>query len=300
LICISIAEYYDENYATIFEKVNKDFRLKLFCVDPSSLMKEAMERCDSAVFYSATMIPVDYFRKIFGCDEYVGALVLASPFPQENLHILIADRISTLYKNRDKTKEEVAGAVCAMVNHRKGNYLIFFPSYQYLLKIFEIVSENFRDARIIIQERGMTEAQRDDFLQRFDEENDDSLVGFAVLGGVFGEGIDLVGDRLTGAAIIGVGLPGLSIEREIIKEYFGYHYGAGFEFAFMYPGINKVFQAAGRVIRSETDMGVVLLIDQRFREYRYKSLFPSEWTPVSVADMSEIEQELDDFWGNRV
>jgi DNA excision repair protein ERCC-2 len=162
--------------------------------------------------------------------------------------------------------------------------------------VHDLFKENNPETKTIVQTSGLTEDERDRFLQRFKQENPDTLVGFVVMGGIFGEGIDLLGDRLSGAVIVGVGLPAISAERELIRDFFAYTSQAGFEYAYIYPGMNRVLQAAGRVIRSENDRGVVLLIDQRFSNYQYKTLFPEEWDPFRVQNETGLKNVLEDFW----
>ena len=142
----------------------------------------------------------------------------------------------------------------------------------------------------------MSENERADYLQHFKRDNPSTLVGFAVMGGIFGEGIDLAGDRLSGAVVVGVGLPGISLERDLIREYFARTINAGFEYAYQYPGINRVLQAAGRVIRSETDRGVVLLIDQRYATFRYRSLLLNQWETIRIENHRQLADELGKFW----
>ena len=298
------AEQYDETYATYYEPKGRDLRLKLFCIDPSRQLAEALSRCKSAVFFSATMTPSAYFRQIFGCRDTAGELILPSPFPPENLCLMVSDRISTLYRQRERTKEAVNRVIVSLVNHSSGNYLLFFPSYRYMEMVYELFAaemETRPETEIIVQTPGMTEPERDIFLQNFDDGGSEgsTLVGFAVMGGIFGEGIDLVGDRLSGAVIVGVGLPAISLENELIKDYFRdpERGGSGFEYAYLYPGINRVLQAAGRVIRSEEDRGVILLIDERFSWRQYSSLFPREWRPMRASDREQLSQILDQFRG---
>ncbi len=293
---INVAAEYDERYATCVEKMGKDLKLTLFCLDPSKDLKNALKRCQAAIFFSATMTPAEYFRKILGCEESTQTLILPSPFPRENLCLLIANRISTLYKQRDKTIPELTQTILAAVTQKKGNYLLFFPSYQYMRKIHTSFTEKAPETKTILQTPGMREDEREQFIQHFSQDNRETLVGFAVMGGIFGEGIDLVGDRLTGAIIVGVGLPGICLERDLIREHFANLTGAGFEYAYLYPGINRVFQAAGRVIRSETDRGLVLLIDTRFSTFRYISLFPREWHALKVKDTQQLRQRIQGFW----
>jgi len=293
---LRVAEKYDENYATCYEKLKKDLKLKLFCINPSSQLENALKRCRAAIFFSATLTPMSYFKKILGCNGDAAGLTIPSPFPGENLNLFISDRISTLYRDRGKTRLEVSQAIYTLINQRKGNYLIFFPSYEYMMMVLESFKSHHPDSDIMIQTPGMSESERDDFLNRYRHTSPNSLVGFAVMGGVFGEGIDLVGDRLSGAVVVGVGLPGISLEKELIKDYFTHSHNAGFEYAYQYPGINRVLQAAGRVIRTENDRGVVLLIDQRYATHRYRSLFPVEWQPIRVQDQKQFAEKLQKFW----
>jgi DNA excision repair protein ERCC-2 len=288
-----VAEYYNDCYATCYERTEADFKLKLFCIDPSGHLREALARSRAAVFFSATLTPPDYFRKILGCDDSADYVNLASPFPRNNLALFISNRVSILYRDRNRTQQEVSRILGIFTDQKAGNYLLFFPSYEYMQQIQQRYQEQRPHVRTIVQSSAMTESQRIAFLEHFDRENPDTLVGFAVMGGIFGEGIDLVGERLSGAAIVGVGLPAISLERELIRGHFGTN---GFEFAYLYPGLTRVFQAAGRVIRTETDRGAVLLVDQRYGTARYASLFPQQWRPVPVRSENQFARDLQRFW----
>lgn len=297
LAFLKTADNYNEKYITYIEKAEDDIKLKLFCLDPSELIAEALKRGKSAVFFSATLNPMDYFFDILGGDETSLKISLTSPFPSSNLEVMINNRICTKYKIRENTYNDVANSIHTFINGKKGNYLVYFPSYKYLNEVCEIFRNLDNEADIICQTSNMKEEDKEEFLSRFNEENTVPLVGFAVMGGVFGEGIDLTGDRLTGAVIVGVGLPQICFERDIIKDYFNEKNGAGFEYAYLYPGMNKVMQAAGRVIRTETDRGVVLLIDERFTGYAYKRLFPPEWRNMHIVRNTDgINHILSDFW----
>jgi DNA excision repair protein ERCC-2 len=291
-----VAEKYDESYATCYEKLKKDLKLKLFCIDPSIQLGNALKRCRAAIFFSATMTPMAYFKKILGCNEDAAALTIPSPFPGENLTLFVSDRISTFYRDRERTRLQVSQAICTLTNQKKGNYLIFFPSYEYMMMVLESFKSHCPDSEIMLQTPGMSESERDEFLTRYKHPSHTSLVGFAVMGGIFGEGIDLVGERLSGVVVVGVGLPGISLEKELIKDYFTHTHNAGFEYAYQYPGINRVFQAAGRVIRTENDRGVVLLVDQRYATHRYRSLLPVEWEPIKVHNQEQFAEDLQRFW----
>jgi DNA excision repair protein ERCC-2 len=223
-------------------------------------------------------------------------LSLPSPFPAENLAVFAADRLSTYYRHRDRTRSEVARILRLLVQPHSGNYLLFFPSYRYLRMVLEDFRAAGPDIEVVVQQPGMSEPERESFLARFEAGTTRTLVGFAVMGGIFGEGIDLVGTRLSGAAIVGVGLPAVGLERELIREYFAERLEQGFEYAYMYPGINRVLQAAGRVIRSETDRGVVLLIDRRYGSEPYRALLPEGWMPVTIRQAEQLASELERFW----
>ncbi len=289
------AELYDERFVTIVEP-GSITRVRLFCLDPSSLLRLALERGKAAIFFSATLTPIGYFRSLLGGDPEDPALQLPSPFPSENLAVLVQDQIRTHLKTRAETLEDVVAALGALVDGRCGNYLVYLPSYQYLKAVQGRFQVCHPAVRVLAQRPGMAEAAREDFLRAFACEPRDTLVGFAVMGGVFGEGIDLVGDRLIGAAIVGVGLPQLSVERELIRQYFQVRTGMGYEYAYLFPGMNRVLQATGRVIRSETDRGAVLLVDTRFAQKRYLRLFPAGWRPVRVRCVSETAEAIRRFW----
>ena len=292
---LRVAEQFDESYAACYEALSKDVRIKLFCIDPSRQIGDALNRSRSTVFISATLTPLDYFQTMLA-SESAETLSLPSPFPAENLEIFVADRLSTYYRHRDRTKPEIAKILIGLVRTHHGNYLLFFPSYQYMRMVLELFQAAASDIDVIVQEPGMTERQREAFLERFETENPATLVGFAVMGGVFGEGIDLVGTRLCGAAVVGVGLPAIGLERELIRDYFDQRLEQGFEYAYMFPGINRVLQAAGRVIRTEADRGVVLLIDQRYAQMHYRNLLPVHWSPLRIQHHEQLIAELQRFW----
>jgi DNA excision repair protein ERCC-2 len=294
---VRVSETYDSHFATYVEPMGKDLRIKLFCLDPSKLLQEAIQRGKSAIFFSATLTPLDYFKNILGGQDSDNRIKIPSPFPEENFCLLVADTIRTTFKARKQTLDQVVDAIATVVSSRRGNYLAYFPSYEYLRSVSERFHERYPACEVLCQTTGMTDTQRQDFLARFSSENLDTLVGFAVIGGIFGEGIDLVGDRLAGCVVVGVGLPQICLERDIIRDYFQETMNLGFEYAYMYPGMNKVLQAAGRVIRTETDRGVVLLIDQRFSTAAYRNLFPRHWShAIHVRNSQQISDILKDFW----
>lgn len=296
---LKAAERCDERYVTLGEGRGRDLRLKLFCLDPSRELGQVLKRARAAALFSATLAPMPYFQETLGCAAEARQVRLPSPFPAGHLRLLIADRISTRYRERDASRAAVAEAVATVAGARPGNYLCFFPSYDYLEKVRDLLAAGPDRTDLLVQAPNMTEEDRRLFLERFGRPGERTLLGLAVMGGLFGEGIDLVGDRLAGAVIVGVGLPGLSLERDLIRAHFDRTAGRGYEYAYLFPGLIRVLQAAGRVIRSETDRGVVLLIDDRFGQRRYRELLPAEWRPMLVRDGVEIARALGRFWAGR-
>ena len=294
---VRTTEMYDERYVTYYEKLEKDVKLKLFCVNPSELLRQAVKRGKAAVFFSATLTPLAYFAEILGGEEEDGKIAVPSPFSHDNLGLLVADTISTTYKMREQTYDAIVDSITAAIEAKTGNYLVFLPSYRYMEEVCQRFCTENPSIRVIRQMGEMTEAERAEFLQHFSSDNVAALVGFAVLGGVFGEGIDLTGERLVGAIIVGVGLPKICLEREIVRQWFDKENRQGFEYAYVYPGMNKVLQAAGRVIRTEQDRGLVLLIDARFSQQRYRRLFPPEWQGAATTkSFTSIADKAKRFW----
>ena len=289
------AEIYDDHFVTIIES-KPEIQLRLFCLNPSKLLRQALERGKATIFFSATLTPMDYYRTLLGGEPEDPVLQLPSPFSPENLAVLIQDRIQTHFKGRAESLGDVVAAIGTLVECRRGNYLIYFPSYQYLNSVLQEFQPKYPAISVLVQKPGMTESEREAFLAAFSVEHGKTLAGFAVLGGIFGEGIDLVGERLIGAVIVGVGLPQLCVERDLIRDYFQVKNSAGFEYAYTFPGMNRVLQAIGRVIRSEYDRGVVLLIDARFNEVRYRKLFPTWWKFQRVRNPSALAEAVGNFW----
>lgn len=294
---LTIAEFYDERYVTFVEAQREEVTVKLFCLDPSYLLQEAFRRGRSAVLFSATLSPPAYFRDILGGTAEDKMLVLDSPFERGRLCVLTADRVSTRYKDREHSRHEIAALIGAFALSKTGNYIIYFPSYKYMDDVYREFADAYPGITAVKQETSLSEQEREDFLARFTENPEKTYVAFCVLGGIFSEGIDLTGSRLIGTAIVSVGLPQLSLQHDIIKDYFNAKNGQGFEYAYMYPGLNKVLQAAGRVIRSESDTGTVLLIDERFSHSRYSALLPKHWHPRrKVRDTQALAKALGVFW----
>src|SRR5699024_8114975 len=292
---ILIADFYDEHYISCLEN-DRDLKIKLYCVDSSYMLSKIIERSRSSLFFSATLTPLEYYKELLGGDNLDYHMRLSSPFEKDNLHILINHRISTKYKDREYSYDKIAEDIYKFTNAKIGNYMIFFPYYKYMERVFEYFSKEYEGMNLLIQSRNMNEYEREKFLDEFEKNND--IIAFVVMGGIFSEGIDLVNDKLIGAVIVGVGLPMICFERNIIKEYFNKTQKNGFDYAYVYPGMNKVLQAAGRVIRSEEDRGAILLIDSRYNSKKYKNLYPREWSHYKLINDNSYE-DLNNFWNER-
>ncbi len=276
---------------------NGDFRIKLQCMDPSANLRSVLAKVRSSVFFSATLLPIKYYKEQLAGGEDDYAIYAPSSFPKENRKILIARDVSSKYSRRSEREfKKIAGYLHIFASARKGNYLFFFPSYSFMEQIYAIFVPLISDAVLLVQSRSMSESDKEEFLNSFSENTEQTHIGFCVMGGIFSEGIDLKSDRLIGAAIIGTGLPMVCHERELFRRYYEDKKGQGFDYAYLYPGINKVLQSGGRVIRTAEDKGVVLLLDERFGYRSYYDLFPREWYPNEAVKKETLGQVLNDFW----
>ncbi|MBO5259064.1 MAG: ATP-dependent DNA helicase [Agathobacter sp.] len=296
---MNIYELVDEHYV-IYSQLNDDgrFMLKLYCVDPSLNLQNCLDRVNSTIFFSATLLPIQYYKSLLSTKTDNYAIYAKSTFTQDQQMILMAEDVSTKYTRRNEAEfERIAFYIYKMVLGKKGNYMAFFPSYRLMEQVYDkfLQIEDF-GCETLLQKAGMKEQEREEFLQAFEEERENSFVAFCVMGGIFGEGIDLKNDRLIGAAIVGTGLPQISNEQEILKDYYDGHGGCGFDYAFRYPGMNKVLQAAGRVIRTTEDRGIILLLDERFLTRDYERLYPREWEQRTVCSGGQVEDLIRDFW----
>lgn len=291
-------EDYNEKYITYSEKIKDDLLLKMFCVDTSEVMKKCLEKVKSTVFFSATLTPMNYFIKLLGGDNDSYKISLPSPFKRENLCLLLNDGVSTKYNNRQFTYKDIVSIITNCVSQKVGNYFVFFPSYNYMKSVLDIFHEENKNINVVCQKNNMTEEERSNFIALFSEHNRETLLGFVVMGGVFSEGIDLIGEKLSGAIIIGVGLPKISLERNLIKEHFIKNNENGFLYSYVYPGINKVLQSAGRVVRTDKDRGIVVLIDERYSENIYKKLLPEEWSHMKKINtfLNKNNNVILEFW----
>ena len=291
---LKISDYFTEGFYNVIsydsESMERSFEIK--CVDPREVLKNKYKLARSAIFFSATLSPMTYFVKALAGEESL-KLRLEMPFNQDHL-LILKKNLSTRYRDRNRNLALVAEAINEFVTCKKGNYFIFFPSYSYMEDVAEYYRDNFTND-ILNQERIMTGESRSEFLNEFTYES--NKVGFLVLGGIFSEGVDLIGDRLIGSMIISVGMPGVSKERDLIKYHFDKEGYNGFDYSYTYPGLNKVFQAAGRVIRGEEDRGIIYLLDDRYSWQKYMNLFPKHWTnQVMVNNKQEFEQIINKFW----
>lgn len=316
---LNIFDLFDEKYV-IYSDYDEDegFRLRLQCMDPSTNLLTCLEKGRSAVFFSATLLPIQYYKDQLGGNLEDYAVYAPSPFDTKNRVLMIANDVSTKYTRRTKKEyEKIVGYIKDFTKAQMGNYLVFFPSYQLMNGILDILREDttIKDdtvyeitnvemkienepTEIIVQRSNMSETKREEFLEHFALEPTHTRIGFCVMGGIFSEGIDLKEDRLIGAVIVGTGLPMVCNERELFRNYYNEKTGKGFDYAYLYNGMNKVLQSAGRVIRTSEDKGAILLLDERFSQKQYKNLYPKEWYPNITVNQSSMKKTLEEFWEN--
>lgn len=295
----TVSGYYSEEYHTCYAQrgggSKEDFSVNLLCLQPSAYVRMGLNYARGAVLFSATLTPHEYYLYNLGADEKTYYFALEPPFDPDNMLVIAEDRIATTYSARQRTCPEIARIIHEAVSVRPGNYLVFFPSYAYLDAVLKLYCAKYKE-KPLVHTPGMSKREKDMFLKAFDEAGQ-PVLGFSVLGGHFGEGIDLPGKRLLGAVIVGVGLPQLCLERNLIQKYFSEQYMDGYAYAYIFPGLNRVLQAAGRVIRTAEDRGIVLLIDERFARPPYNELMPEHWNIryASQEDLSVTEM-IEEFW----
>lgn len=315
----------DKNYV-IYTQMEYDgsFSIKLFCVNPSKNLRECMMKGRSTILFSATLLPIKYYKQLLGADEGDYEVYAKSVFDPQRKGLFVASDVTSKYTRRsDMEFYNIATYIHKIISMREGNYLVFFPSHAFLQKVYEVYDQYFFDSsrvECVLQEEYMNEESREAFLKKFavegyfdeennpipivdefihmeiEEEEEKTLLGFCVLGGIFSEGIDLKNDSLIGAIIVGTGLPQVCNEREMLKSYFDEQGDNGFDFAYKYPGMNKVLQAAGRVIRTMEDVGIVALLDERFLTPAYLRMFPREWEEYERVTLEQIEKRVERFW----
>ena len=298
------ADYYDRRFSTFVEVEGEDVRVKLTCLDPAGILRPILQKAEARVLFSATLTPNDYFADILGGDRDSVLVNFESPFPRDHLCVAVCDEVSTRYEDRDSSYRRVMNYIAATISAKRGNYLIYFPSYVYLDRVYALFRKRYPTVRTAVQKPGMTYAEREAFISSFTPDSKELLVGFCVLGGSFSEGVDLPGRCLIGTVIVGVGIPALSNERNIMRDYYDEtrdigegNGGEGYAYAYTYPGMNRVLQAAGRVIRRPEDFGVVVLLDDRYAEEPYLHLYPEHWEQISsVGDAPSLYEYLAAFW----
>lgn len=296
-----IYEIYDKNYyITYCSDFSDGFVFKLYCMDPSNYIKKCFKRGISSVLFSATLIPLDYHMELLGKNEEDIFLKLPSPFPVENREIIVCSNIDTRYERRNLYIEKISDYINSIAALKEGNYIAFFPSYEYMNSIYNDFTSRYSDFNTIIQIQNQDEKAREDFLNFFKNNPTKTHIGFCVLGGMFSEGIDLKGDRLIGTIVVGVGIPKINLERNMMRDFFQDKNSKGYLYAYVYPGVIKIFQASGRVIRTSNDKGIIVFIGERYTHSNYKKLFPSHFKPYSIVYKNEdLIKKIDKFWNSQ-
>lgn len=296
---LNIYDVVDENYV-IYSSMEPDgsFALKLFCADPSVNLQECLNKAHSTIFFSGTLLPIQYYKSLLSTRTDNYAVYAHSIFTARQRLLFVGRDVSSRYTRR--TPEEfarIASYIERIASAKKGNYIAFFPSYKMLLEVEELFEQQAGECiDIIVQMQNMREQQREEFLQEFSSKRERSMVAFCVMGGIFGEGVDLRENQLIGAIIIGTGIPQIGGESEILKNFFDARGGSGFDYVYRFPGMNKVQQAAGRVIRTLKDVGVIALLDERFLQRDNRRLFPREWEDCKSCTLKQVDGLLNEFW----
>ena len=288
-------EFFGSRFRVVGARKGEDILINMICVDPSPYLKNSLDAVKGGVLFSATLSPIDFYMNAVCGSSELPHLLLPSPFSKENLKILIAPKVSVRYKDRAKSYPEVAQYLMNFVRSKTGNYFLYFPSYEYMESIRPYL--DFSGCNLLIQGRKMSPEDREHFLSAFTPNPTQTTIGLLILGGAFSEGIDLVSDRLIGVAIVGVGIPQINHENNLIRAYREEQGESGYDFAYKFPGINKVTQAVGRLIRSETDIGAALLIDDRYLHRDYREQFARIWPDYEVVlQPDEVKEALASFY----
>jgi DNA excision repair protein ERCC-2 len=296
---LKINDFYNDDFVYVLERYEEDIIISINCLNASYFINQTIDNhTEAATFFSATLTPIFYYKSLITANEG-DDISLISDFSQNNLLLLAVDDVSTRYKDRDYSLDKIVQATKALVNGKKGNYILFFPSYAYLKKVENILLEEIENVNFISQRRNMFLQEREEMMSIFADDSDVSQVFLFVMGGIFGESIDLIGDLLSGVLIVGVGLPAIAPFNNILKSHYDLTFSSGFDYAYTYPGLNKVIQAVGRVLRTKTDKGVAILLDDRFTSRKYLSLYPKFWSHLSVCnDMKELGKMIEAFWSD--
>ncbi|MDZ5574581.1 ATP-dependent DNA helicase [Enterococcus cecorum] len=294
---LKISEYYDDHFSFLVELVNHELQFKIFCLDPAHFIKQKLDFGKGSVLFSATLSPVQYYQNLLVGHTDDLTFRQSSPFNQNQFQVLVADYLPMTYKYRSQVVDSLCELIKKATDIKAGNYFCFFPSFSYMEEVYQRYIQLYPEAEVLIQSRELKDVEKEAFLANFQAQNEQVVLGFCVLGGVFSEGIDLKKNRLIGSIIVSVGLPQISKEQEELKRYFDEKNQQGFYYIYQLPGFNKMMQAAGRVIRTEEDRGVILLIDQRFSRKDYMQLYPTHWSKgVVVHDLNSMLNQLKQFW----
>lgn len=299
---LNMHELLDENYLIYTDYDEKEgFRVRLQCMNPARNLATCLSKGKSAIFFSATLLPIHYYKDQLSGTEEDYAIYAPSPFEQDKRLLVIGNDVSTKYTRRNQSEyQKIASYIIRLAEARVGNYMVFFPSYQLMNEVGRILEEKILlgelGAQVELQHNTMTEREKEQFLEDFVEDPDETRIGLCVMGGIFSEGIDLRSNRLIGVIIVGTGLPMVCNERELFRSYYDRHNGNGFDYAYLYNGMNKVLQSAGRVIRTHEDHGVIVLLDERFTNRQYQNLFPREWFPHEVTGHANFPSLVEEFW----
>ena len=293
-----IQEKLDEKYVIFTDFADDNsFYIRLFNVDPSKNLKDCMQRGRATILFSATLLPIDYFKNLLGAEDNDYEVYAHSVFDPKNRGLFIANDVTSKYTRRNVTEfENIARYIHDIVECKMGNYMVFFPSFAFMKSVYETYTDMYGEEGILVQGASMKEAEREEFLENFEKDSQRTVIGMCVLGGIFAEGIDLKEDRLIGAIIIGTGLPMVCHERDILKRHFDEDGFNGYDYAYKFPGLNKVLQAAGRVIRTARDVGIVVLLDERFLETHYLRMFPREWSDYKIVSVNSVSNAVRGFW----
>lgn len=294
---LKIYEIKTNRFVIYYEKNKGLINIHLLCLDASNYLRVITNHIKGSVFFSATLSPMDYYIDTLGGDKNLDpVLILDSPFPKDNFLLMVAPKVSIKYKNRNSTYSIVSEYIKAFVINKVGNYLVFLPSYEYLNNLLPVLDLP-TDITVFTQNKDMTEQERLEFINKFSSSPKNTTIGFAIIGGAFSEGIDLVSDRLIGAVIVGTGLPKINFESDETAKYYDSIKLDGNAYAYVYPGMNKVMQAVGRVIRDKDDRGAVLLIDERYTTSQYQSLYKKEWSNYQIVlSSNEVKELTRDFY----
>jgi DNA excision repair protein ERCC-2 len=288
---------FDTGYELFVNYEDGKISAKVMCIDPYAMVNDRLGKGHGAVFFSATLTPLSYYKSVLGNDRGAITLEGVSPFAKEQLNVSIMDKVSTRFLQRDNTLLTVTKIIAASISPKRGNYIIFTPSFAYANALYEVFKSKYPKIKSILQTSHMSNEDRAKFLNEFEKQDDIYLVAFCVIGGIFAEGIDLTGERLIGVVVVGVGLPTPTVEREAIANYFDEKSDNGKQYAYIYPGINRVLQAAGRVIRTEDDRGIIVLIDDRLNDPIYKKALPDLWRDVNYpSDAKQLNEIIQNFW----